>query len=141
VKKRPKLHLVGHDPTDVFDDFDQLRSDLAAPGQARKPLRETFARIPHDKAIELYGRKLSRHAWAVLFELDRAILKAGGQNPVHFWNGRLRAAGLNHHTRARALRELERLGVILVKRLGKGRSPWVFHTWYPRGQRWHPCQP
>jgi hypothetical protein len=73
-----------------------------------------------------------------MFELDRAILKAGGQNPVRLWSGRLHAAGLKHQTRARALRELERVGVILVKRLGKGRGPWVFHTWYSQGQR---CRP
>jgi hypothetical protein len=138
MKKRPKLHLVGQDPADVFQDLDQLRADLAAPSQGRKRLAETFARIPHDKALELYRRKLSRHGWAILHELDRAILKAGGQNPVRLWSGRLRAAGLNHQTRARALRELERAEVILVKRLGKGHSPWVFHTWYPKHQR---CRP
>lgn len=138
MKRRPKLHLVGQEPTDIFQDLDQLRDDLVAPSQSRKRLAETFARIPHDKALELYRRKLSRHGWAILFELDRAILKGGGQNPVLLWSGRLRAAGLNHQPRARALRELERAEVILVKRLGKGRSPWVFHTWYPKRQR---CRP
>ena len=141
MRKRPKLHLVGQESTDVFQDLDQLRADLASPQQRRQRLTATFARIPHDRALELYRRKVSRHAWAVLFELDRAILKAGGQNPVRLWSGRLRAAGLNNHTRTRALRELERAEVLLIKRLGKGRSPWVFHTWYPKHQRGRPCQP
>ena len=138
MKRRPKLHLVGQEPVDIFKDLDQLRADLTTPGQQRKRATETFARIPHDKALGLYRHKLSRHGWAILFELDRAILKAGGQNPVRLWSGRLRAAGLNYQPRARALRELERAEVILVKRLGKGRSPWVFHTWYPKHQR---CRP
>jgi hypothetical protein len=132
MKRRPKLHLVGQEPTDIFQDLDQLRADLATPAQPRKRATETFARIPHDRALELYRRKLSRHAWAILFELDRALLKTGGQNPVRLWSGRLRAVGLYRQTRARALRELERAEVILVKRLDKGRSPWVFHTWYPK---------
>jgi hypothetical protein len=138
MKRRPKLHLVGQEPADIFQDLEQLRDDLRTPLQRRPRTSETFARIPHDKALGLYRRKLSRHGWAILFELDRAILKGGGQNPVQLWSGRLRAAGLNQHTRARALRELERTEVILVKRLGKGRSPWVFHTWYPKRQRCHP---
>jgi hypothetical protein len=138
MKRRPKLRLVGQDPADIFEDLDRLRADLTAPSQGRKRLTETFARIPHDRALELYRYRLSRHGWAILFELDRAILKAGGQNPVRLWSGRLRAAGLNSHTRVRALRELERAEVLLVKRLGKGRSPWVFHTWYPKHQRGRP---
>jgi hypothetical protein len=60
------------------------------------------------------------------------MLKAGGQNPVKLSSARLRAAGLNNRYRHRAIRELEVAGVILVKRRGRGRSPWVFHSWYPR---------
>src|SRR5262245_66482909 len=57
VRKRTKLRLVGHDPTDVFDDLDKLRADLAAPLR-RERIAETFARIPHDRAIELYRQKI-----------------------------------------------------------------------------------
>jgi hypothetical protein len=129
MKKRPKLHLVGQEPADIFQDLDQLRTDLASPRQHRQRLTETFARIPHDKALAL---KISGHAWIVLIELDRIILKARGQNPVRFWSPRLRAAGLHYQARARALWHLERAGVIMIKRRGAGRSPWVFHTWYPK---------
>jgi hypothetical protein len=129
MKKRPKLHLVGHDPTDVFQDLDQLRADSAAPQQRRQRLTETFARIPHDKGLAL---KISGPAWVLLIEIDRLILKAGGRNPVPLSSKRLRTLGLNTGNRERALRRLEISGVIQVKRRGRGHSPWVFHTWYPK---------
>jgi hypothetical protein len=129
MKKRPKLHLVGQDPTDVFEDLDQLRADLTAPPQRRKRLVETFARIPHDKGLAL---NISGAAWCVLIEIDRLILKAGGRNPIPLSSKRLRSAGLTSAMRSRALRRLEVSGVIIIKRRGRGRSPWVFHTWYPK---------
>ena len=129
-QRRPKLHLVGQDPTDIFADLDQLRDDLRTPGQRRARSKETFARIPHDKALTL---KISGTAWKVLIELDRIILKGRGQNPVRFWSPRLKKAGVKFDQRARALRQLERAGVILVHRKSRGLSPWVFHLWY---QKW-----
>ena len=92
-------------------------------------LVETFARIPHDKGLAL---KISGTAWRVLIELDRLILKAGGQNPIRLSSTRLRAAGLSGQLRTRAIRQLEAARVILVGRRGKGRRPWVLHSWYPR---------
>jgi hypothetical protein len=129
MRRRSKLYLVGQDPTDIFEDLDQLRADQATPAQQRKRATETFARIPHDKALAL---NISGHAWRVLIELDRMILKSRGRNPLPFWSPRLRAVGLNKQVRARALWHLERVGVIIIKRRGHGRSPWVFHTWYPK---------
>jgi hypothetical protein len=131
MKRRPKLHLVGQDPADVFDDLDQLRDDIARPPERRSRAVETFARIPHDKALALY-RRLSGDAWVLLIELDRLILKAGQRNPVPLSSKRLQAIGLNAGWRLRALRELETAGIILVRRRGRGHSPWVFHTWYPK---------
>jgi hypothetical protein len=129
MKRRPKLHLVGQEPADIFQDLDQLRAGLATPAQRRKLLVETFARIPHNKALAL---KISGHAWLVLIELDRIILKSRGRNPVRFWSPRLRGAELHPQARACALRQLERAGIIMIKWRGLGRSPWVFHTWYPK---------
>jgi hypothetical protein len=129
MKRRPKLHLVEQDPADVFEDLDQLRADLTVSAQRRKRLTETFARIPHDKGLAL---DISGAAWRVLIELDRLILKAGGQNPIPLSRKRLRAIGLTEGNRMRALRQLEIARVILVKRRGRGHSPWVFHTWYPK---------
>ena len=120
MKRRAKLHLVGQDPVDVFEDLDQLRGELAAP-QRRLRATETFARIPHDKGLAL---NVSGTAWRVLIELDRLILKAGGRNPVPLSSKRLRAIGLKAGTRMRALRQLEATGVILIKRRGRGYSPW-----------------
>jgi hypothetical protein len=131
-RRRPKLYLVGQDPADVFDDLDQLRSDLKSPPQRRPKATETFARIPHDKALELHRRyKLGGPAWILLFELDRLILKHRGQNPVRLESNRLRAAGIYQHTRARALRRLEAAGVVRLERRKHGLAPWVMHLWYP----------
>jgi hypothetical protein len=73
VKKKRRLYLVGQDPADIFEDLDRLKSDLADPKQARAPVKETFARIPHDKALALYRShpELFGAAAYVLFELDR----------------------------------------------------------------------
>jgi hypothetical protein len=130
MKRRPKLHLVGQDPVDVFNDLAKLRTDLAAPLR-RQRIIETFARIPHDKALELYRHKIDRAAWLVLIELDRLVLKARGKNPVRFWSPRLRAVGVTQRTRTRALHQLEAAGVIKVEQRGKGLCPWVAHLWYP----------
>ena len=130
MKRRPKLYLVGQDSGDVFNDLSKLRTDLAAPLRRQRAV-ETFARIPHDRALELYRHKLSGAAWLVLIELDRLVLKARGKNPIRFWSPRLRGVGVTQHTRMRALRQLEAAGVIRVERRGKGLSPWVAHLWYP----------
>jgi hypothetical protein len=130
MKKRSHLRLVGsQDPTDIFDDLSQLREDLRTP-QPRRRLAETFARIPHDRALDLYRHRISGTAWTVLIELDRLILKARGQNPVKFSSRRLRAIGVTGFHRMRALRQLERAGVIRIKRLGRGQAPWVVHLWF-----------
>jgi len=100
-KRKPKLYLVGQDPADVFDDLDRLRTDLAAPVRRQRAV-ETFARIPHDRALELFRHGIGGSAWMVLIELDRLVLKQCGKNPVVFWSPRLRAAGLIKDTRKRA---------------------------------------
>jgi hypothetical protein len=133
VKRRPKLRLVGlgGDPTDVFDDMDKLRAGLTAPLRQTRAT-ETFARIPYDRALELYRLRIDGPAWAALIELDRMVFTQRGKNPVSFWSSRLRAAGLVTRTRTRALRQLEAAGVIKIEQRGKGLSPLVTHFWYPR---------
>jgi hypothetical protein len=130
MKRRPRLHLVGQDTGDVFNDLARLRTDLAAPLRRQRTV-ETFARVPHDKALELYRHKIDKAAWLVLIELDRLLLKARGKNPVRFWSPRLRAVGVTGRTRMRAFRQLEAAGVIRVEQRDKGLSPWVAHLWYP----------
>jgi hypothetical protein len=132
--RRRHLRLVSSkDPTDIFDDLPRLRSDQreSTPPRRQRSV-ETFARIPHDRALELYRRHpISGVAWVVLIELDRLILKHHGQNPVRFVSSRLCTVGLNSHTRVRALRQLEAAGVVEIERRGRGLGPWVAHLWYP----------
>ena len=82
MSRRPKLRLVGTTcPADVFDDLTALRQEQQTPGSRRRPrLTETFARIPHDRALALY-RHIGGAAWVLLFELDRLILKGPRQKP------------------------------------------------------------
>jgi hypothetical protein len=95
MKRRRHLRLVSDkEPTDAFDDLSQLEeSQREPPRKLRKRSAETFARIPHDRALKLRGR-LSGDAWLVLIELDQIILKHRGQNPVRFVSSRLRAVGI-----------------------------------------------
>jgi hypothetical protein len=130
MKKRPRLYLVGSDPRDVFNDLDKLRTESATPIPRRRAT-ETFARIPHGKGL-LLAKSIGSPALAVLIELDRLVLKNGGQNPVRLWSAALTKAGVTYQTRARALRQLTAAGVIRVEKRGRGLSPWVTHLWYSR---------
>jgi hypothetical protein len=130
-RRRPKLYLVGQDPTDVFNDLEGLRADLKYPPQRRPRAVETFARIPHDKALALYRHRIGSAAWMLLIELDRLILKHRGRNPVRLESGRLRSVGIVGRVRMRALRQLEAAGTIQVAWRKSGLCPWVVHRWYP----------
>jgi hypothetical protein len=130
-KRRAKLYLVDQDPAEIFNDLDKLKSDQASPPARRSRATETFARIPHDKALALYRYRLSAAAWVVLIELDRLILKRRGQNPVRFASTQLRAVGIKDHMRARALRQLVSAGAVRIASRGPGLAPWVTHLWYP----------
>ena len=146
MKKRPRLRLVGSDGdgTAIFDDMERLRAELGTAAaatttapkgslgqtltQRRQRETETFARIPHDRGLELYRRhRISGPAWAALIELDRMVLSQHGKNPVLFWSPRLHAAGLVRGVRARALRQLAAAGVVEVEWRRKGLSPLVRH--------------
>jgi hypothetical protein len=128
VNKRPRLHLVGDNPTDVFDDLDKLRTELQVP-MRRGRSRELFARIPHDWGLKLCQAGIGDAGWAVVFELDRIMLKSG-RNPVRLWSARLKAIGVAHSTRLRALRRLEKAGAIKIERQGAGHGHLVTLLWY-----------
>jgi hypothetical protein len=119
------------DPTDVFNDLSRLVAEqkglTTGPRQA---ITESFARVPHDRALDLFKRGLSPTAWAILIELDRMLLKNRGRNPFLLWSPRLRAAGISSNLRRYGLRQLQRAGVISVRSRGHGLSPWVTHHWY-----------
>jgi hypothetical protein len=129
MRRRPKLHFAGQNPTDVFDDLGKLRKEQAVPVRRQRAV-ETFARIPHERAYALYRHRVSAAAWVLLVELDRLVLKARGRNPVLLWSSALRDLGVTHNTRARALRELEAAGAVRIEKRGRGLSPMVTHLWY-----------
>jgi hypothetical protein len=131
MTRKTKLHLVGQDPADIFNDLEKLKADSTAPASRRARATETFARIPHDKALALHRYRLCPSAWLVLIELDRLILKRRGQNPVRFASARLHTVGIKRNVRARALRQLVAAGVVRVLHRGRGLSPLVTHLWYP----------
>jgi hypothetical protein len=124
-----KFYVVGSDPGEVFDHIDELRK-RPAERKLRPRETQTFARIPHDKVLALLSHHLEWAAWHVLFELDRAILKAQGRNPVRLPGQRLQAAGMHPRTKRRALRQLEKAGIITIRAQGPGRSPLIVHSWY-----------
>jgi hypothetical protein len=127
--RRKKFHVVGTDPTDIFDDLPGLR-EAQRGGRRRTKSKETFARFPHDRALALYPQ-IGRAAWAILIELDRALLKSRGRNPIPLPSRNLKAVGISHQSKGRGLRELEAAGVIRVQSRGQGRHPLVLHLWYP----------
>jgi hypothetical protein len=102
----------------------------AAGPRRRSRAAETFARIPHEKARELFRHRISTKAWLLLIELDRLILKGHGGNPVKLTSEALRGSGLSRWQRDRALSQLAGAGVIAVER-GSGRCSLVTHLWYP----------
>jgi hypothetical protein len=117
----------------VIDFLSRKGRDGRSPSFRRRAhMTETFARIPHDKALELYRKhKLGGPAWILLFELDRLILKHRGRNPVRLESNRLRSVGIVTRTRQFALRQLMIAGVVRVERRRSRLSPWVTHLWYP----------
>ena len=134
MAKQPRLRLVGKgDPTSVFDDLDALRksSDSSTPALRHKHrTTETFARFPHDRALELYGR-IGGPAWTLLIELDRLIFKGRGRNPVKLTNHNLKRIGMSRNAKITGLRRLERAGVItVISRGGGGHAPTILHHWY-----------
>jgi hypothetical protein len=131
---RRKFRLIKSSDS-VFDDLDALRLEQGAALLPTKRGRstETFARIPHDRALALARHKLGNAAWLVLIELDRKIFEERGRNPVRLSNHRLKLAGLTRPVKTRALRQLEAAGVITILDTGGGgRSPLVLHNWFPR---------
>jgi hypothetical protein len=90
---------------------------------------ETFAMIPHQRAIEAY-KIIGGASWIVLIEIDRLILEAWGRNPIRLPNKNLEANGLSRNAKWEALVQLENAGIIKVVRRGK-ETPLVALLWRP----------
>jgi hypothetical protein len=135
-RRRPKLQLVGHDPTDVFDDLDALGAETAAATalQRRPHQKERFAPIPYLKARKLF-RHIGGPAWLLLIELDRIVFETKC-NPIRLTSGTLKGSGLTRWQKERGSRLLEQAGVIRVERK-RGRCPLVTHLWYSQERNSH----
>lgn len=67
----------------------------------------------------------------LLIELDRLILEGRGRNPVKLTSQCLKAMGLSHDAKTRALHQLAAAGIISVEQR-PGQAPLVTHHWFPR---------
>jgi hypothetical protein len=110
-------------------EVETLETGAAPARRKRAPTKGTFAKIPHDRGIALFGR-IDGAAWVILLELDRLIFKSFGQNPVRLTNHTLKAVGMPRNSKWKALRQLEDAGVITVARDGR-KAPLITHLWHP----------
>jgi hypothetical protein len=103
---------------------------VAPPARRRRVrVEETFARIPHQRGMELYGR-IDGAAWVILLELDRLIFRSFGQNPVRLTNEALKAVGMSRNAKWKALQQLQNAKVITVAQQGREAAV-VTHHWHP----------
>jgi hypothetical protein len=134
-----RLRLVQSKPRFDLEKFRTKRSfEIETPAQQRAPggvgmahrgqLTEKFARIPYERARKLF-RHIGGPAWLLLIELDRLIFTKK-RNPIKLTTEALKSSGLTRWQKERALRRLERAGIIRVERK-RGRCPLVTHLWYP----------
>jgi hypothetical protein len=110
-------------------EVETLDTGAAPARRKRAPAKETFARIPHDRGMKLYGQ-VGGAPWIILLELDRLIFKSFGRNPVRLANQNLKAAGMSRTAKRKALRQLQDAEVITVVRQGR-EAVLVTHHWHP----------
>ena len=98
----------------------------------RKPLPAArragrFVLLPYGRTMVAAGR-IRCAPLAVLIELSFRLFKAN-RNAVPLANKALQAVGISPDAKIRALRELERVGLVAVERRGRGRSSLVTILW------------
>lgn len=96
---------------------------------AEMELAGTWAKIPHDRGLEL-AKRTGNPVLAVLLTLEHAIYSAGS-NQVKLTNGLLKQYGITQQSKNRGLRQLAAAGVIAVEWRGKA-APIVTHRWYTK---------
>jgi hypothetical protein len=101
-----------------------LQKKPAKPRAARPATRRTgrFVQFPYERTLAAAGQ-LGNAPLAVLIELAYRAFKTR-QNPVPLSNKALQAVGISHWAKARALRQLESVGLVAVTKRGIGKSPW-----------------
>jgi hypothetical protein len=97
--------------------------DLPPPNPAvAKPRRRTFITLSRRQLAILRGGRASAAAWNVFAELVWLSWKSGGK-PLKFTNHYLDELSISHDSRTRAIRELEKLGLIKIDRAMPRKSP------------------
>lgn len=94
---------------------------------ARAPRTGRFIQLPYERTLAAAGQ-IKAAPLAVLIELTWRRFKSH-QNPVTLANKALRAVGISHEAKNRALRQLEAAGLITITWRGRGRSPLVTLLW------------
>jgi hypothetical protein len=97
--------------------------EAAAP-KKRKRKTESFVKIARKQLAILRQGKASAAAWNVFVELAWLSWKSGGK-PFKFGNYHLNELNISHDSRRRAIRELERLGLIQIETRPGKRTPIV----------------
>src|SRR4051812_21068798 len=115
-----KLTLVATTgPPSPFDDLEGLEAageveannlPTMPPAKARRPRTVaprvgSFARWPHDALLDLYPFRIGTAAIVVLSEVDRAVFKSQGRNPIEFSSARLRQIGISGSVRRHAFEQ------------------------------------
>jgi hypothetical protein len=93
----------------------------------RSRLKKTWAKIPHERGIEL-AKRTCNSLLAVLLALQH-ICHWKKSNRVTFTNDLLGQYGISSQSKLRGLRQLERAGVVEVE-WKDGAAPVVTHLWY-----------
>jgi hypothetical protein len=135
MTRKIKLHLVGQDPADIFNDLDKLKADSAASPPQPEPTRKGWRRIctvlPREWELRLQGvKRISTYRLAI--ELLYLHWYGKGK-PVTVSSKVAKAAKLSDRSKWNALAELKLLGLIEVNRKPR-RSPRValLHTQTPQ---------
>jgi hypothetical protein len=94
----------------------------------RPPIPVPYGSIPYYYTDKLQDMDASGTTWALLFHLDRLIYGPARKEPLTLSTETHKAFRLSRHQVGRALRELEQVGLITVRR-GSGRHNVVFPLW------------
>jgi hypothetical protein len=92
---------------------------------------EPFRQIPDAVWFRLAEHKPGDAAWACVMELERMVSRHG-ENPTRLSSGRLRGYRVADRARQRALKKLEKIGLIKIEPTKKGMAPLVTSLWRPR---------
>jgi hypothetical protein len=133
--------MDGNGKEEIDNFFERFRSKRPPPPHTtpakrkRKPRRPPvpvpYGSIPYYYTDKLQAAGASGTAWALLFHLDRLIYGPARKEPLTIEAGTYKSFRLDRWQVRRGLHQLERAGLITLRRLG-GRSFDVFPLWRTR---------